>query len=118
MSKEILKEEILSEKELEKVAGGTLKEVSQDRAFLRDIGFNIEWKNTDYIYNYFDKIKKELRDTWSQAGVRCKIISNGDCTKNVYTDTSGNIISRENAMIMAMNFRGVTDLDLSKYGVH
>lgn len=118
MSNEILKDEILNEEELDQVVGGSLKEVSLDREFLRDIGFNIEWKNTDYIYNYFDKISTELRNTWSEAGVLCKSISNGDYTKNVYTDKSGNVISREDAMKKAMAFKGVTDLDLSKYGIH
>ena len=115
---ENLKEEMLTMEELDKVAGGTIAEVSFDREFLRDIGFNIKWKNKDYIYNYFDKVSKELRDTWSQAGVRCKSISNSDYTKNVYTDTSGNVISRETAMKMAMDFKGVSGLDLSKYGIH
>ena len=114
---ENLKDEMLSMEELDKVAGGTLKEISLDREFLRDIGFDIEWKNTDYIYNYFDKVSSELRSTWSQAGVRCKKISNSDYEKNIYTDQSGNVISRETAMKMAMNSKGVT-VDLAKYGIH
>ena len=67
---ENLKDEMLSMEELDKVAGGTLKEISLDREFLRDIGFDIEWKNTDYIYNYFDKVSSELRSTWSQRPER------------------------------------------------
>ena len=117
MANEILKDEILSEEELDNVAGGTLKEVSLDLEFLRDIGFDVQQRNKNYIYNYFSEVANQLRSTWLQAGVRCQTISNSDYTKNVYTDQSGNPITRKAAMEMAMNFKGVT-VDPAKYGAH
>lgn len=53
-------DEILSLEELDQVAGGTLKEISYDLEFLRDIGFNIQPYNKNYIYNYFSEVAERV----------------------------------------------------------
>jgi len=110
-------ENVLTLEELDQVAGGTLKEMSSDLVFLRDIGFNIQPCNKDYIYNYFSEVADSLRSTWNQAGVHCKTISNSDYKKNVYTDKSGKVISRKTAMEMAMKFKGAS-VNPSDYGAY
>ena len=110
-------DELLSLEELDQVAGSTLKEMRSDLEFLRDIGFDIQLYNKNYIYNYFSEVSDALLSTWNQAGVRCKTISNSDYKKNVYTDRSGKVISRKTAMEIAMKFKGAS-VDPSDYGAY
>ena len=115
MGKQNFDEEILSLEELDGVSGGSLKEMYSDIEFLHAVGFNIELRSSQYIYSYFKEVSRELRATWGQAGVRCKTLSNGDYTRNVYTDTSGSVITREEAMAKAMEFKKNKSIDINKY---
>ena len=107
--------EVLSMEELDNVAGGTLREMSLDLEFLRDIGFNVKWRSNDYIYNHSSDVIEELASTWQKAGVYCTEISDGDYTHNVYRDKENNIITRAAAMKKAMDFKKVSLDNISKY---
>ena len=106
-------DEILSMEELDNVAGGTIHEMIADSEFLNKIGLKTTTlRNTKDIYRNFDQISAELRNTWLKAGVFCKTISNSNDEANVYTDLKGNVITRKQAMNIAMNFTGVHLNDL------
>ena len=80
MANEILKDEILSEEDLDNVAGGTVNQTASDSQFLRDIGINEKgWGNTK-TSNFFDDVSKVVSDGWSKVGITCTTDKDGDNT--------------------------------------
>lgn len=78
-----------------------------DIEFLRDIGFNIKWKNTSYISENFSEVIENF------AIFGCKPASNA---KKFRTVTTKKRLQRPYVEI-AMKFKGVT-VELAKYGIH
>ncbi len=96
------KDEELTLEELDNVAGGTLAEMQQDALFLQDSGLDIKAHSAQYTQKNFDAVADELRGAWLKVGVFCKTISTDANQQNVYTDLSGNVITRKQAMKMAL----------------
>lgn len=96
------KEEELTLDELDKVAGGTLAEMQEDAAFLQTVGLDIKEHSAQYIHKNFDAVADELRGAWLKVGVFCKVISTDANRENVYTDLKGNLLTRNQAMQMAL----------------
>ncbi len=101
------KEEELTLEEHDNVAGGTLAEMQTDAAFLQTIGLDIQAYSSKYIHQNFDAVADELRGAWLKVGVFCKTISTDANKENVYTDLSGNVITRKQAMKMARKAQGL-----------
>ena len=101
------KEEELTFEELDKVAGGTVSEIKDDTAFLHNIGLDIKGRSIDYIHRNFDAVAGELRDAWLKVGIFCKTISTDANQQNIYTDLKGNVLTRKQAMQMALKAQGI-----------
>ena len=91
MANEILKDEILSEEELDEVAGGSVMEVASDSQFLRDSGAVplTGWGN-HAVKNNFDLYSGAVTKAWAKVGITCTASANGN---NVYS-MDGKEISR------------------------
>jgi len=86
MAKEILKDEILSDAELDNVAGGTRIETFQDGSELYKRG----------LLSEDDALKSApVRDMLHKMGYAGYQDKGGIINGNIYTDKSGNTISRE-----------------------
>ena len=86
MAKEILKDEILSDAELDNVAGGTRIETFQDGNELYKRG----------LLSEDDALKSApVRDMLHKMGYAGYKDNGGIINGNIYTDKSGNTISRE-----------------------
>ena len=101
------KDEELTPEELDNVAGGTLAEMRRDAAFLQTIGLDIKPHSIQYTHENFEAVADELRGAWLKVGVFCKTISTDANLENVYTDLSGNVITRKQAMQMALKAQGL-----------
>ena len=80
MANEILKDEILSEEELDNVAGGTIVETASDGQFLRDCGVVPNLGNNFgnyYVKNNFEAASQKVVDGWAQAGITCTTNADG-----------------------------------------
>ena len=111
MANEILKDEILSEEDLDNVAGGTVNQTASDSQFLRDIGINEKgWGNTK-TSNFFDDVSKVVADGWAKFDITCTTDRDGNNTYN----QNGKEITREAAYKYAMKETG-KHFALSRYG--
>ena len=81
MANEILKEELLSEDQLENVAGGTTREIVKDTDFMQAIGL-LRQNETD---------KDALRRAWAQEGITV-VMHGGNNLANEYYRGSEQII--------------------------
>ena len=94
MENEILKEELLSEDQLEGVAGGTSREIVKDTDFMQAIG----------LLRQDETEKDDLRRAWAQGGVTL-ILHGGKGNANEYYK-NGKQISREAALKSVMKKTG------------
>ena len=97
MAKEILKDEILKDEELDQVAGGNVSNTASDSQFLRDVGVDPTlkgWGNYD-TNKRFDEISGYVKEAWKKAGIDFSGDKDGD---NVYK-LNGEEISRFDAYL-------------------
>ena len=94
MANEILKEELLSEDQLEGVAGGTSREIVKDTDFMQAIGL-LRQNETE---------KDDLRRAWAQGGVTI-VMHGGKENANEYY-RNGKQITREAALKSVMKKTG------------
>ena len=95
MAKEILKDEILSEAELDNVAGGTVVQTASDSQFLRDSGAvpGLKgWGNHAMEHN-FAEYSGLVADAWAKCGITCTPSADGE---NAYS-MNGKSITRYQA---------------------
>ena len=113
MANEILKDEILNEAELDKVAGGTVTQTASDSQFLRDIGINDEYTGWGGYFTgrQFDGVSKVVSEGWDKIGITCTTSKDGDNTYKLGEKE----ITREDAYKAAMKAQG-KNLPLSRYG--
>ena len=101
------KEEELALEELDNVAGGTLGEMRDDAAFLQSVGINIKTHSAKYTHKNFDAVADELRGAWLKVGIFCKTISTDANRENIYTDLAGNLLTRNQAVQLALKAQGI-----------
>ncbi|MBR3499140.1 MAG: hypothetical protein IKO05_09130 [Selenomonadaceae bacterium] len=94
MANEILKEELLSEDQLEGVAGGTSREIQKDTDFMQAIG----------LLRQDETEKDDLRRAWAQGGVTI-VMHGGKENANEYY-RNGKQITREAALKSVMKKTG------------
>ncbi len=104
----ILKEENLSDEELENVAGGTYTETAGDTKFLYEHGLMDYWRYTSTLAFTWLSDSKEVDAAWAKAGITCCTVP-GDNSNNKYW-AGGKEISRDEAMnIVKSKFKKIRD---------
>ena len=94
MAKEILKDEVLKDEQLEGIASGTSREIQKDTDFMQAIGL-LRQNETD---------KDDLRRAWAQEGITV-IMHGGNNLSNEYY-RGGEQISRGTALQEVMTITG------------
>ena len=102
----ILQDELMSDEELDQVAGGTNGETASDSRFLNSLNGSCDRYGTWRIQH--EDHDNEIRDAWKRVGVDVKIR-----TGNLFTGGSDNVysingkeVSRTEAIQHAMNVTG------------
>ena len=95
MAKEILKDEMLKDEQLEGVAGGTDRETGKDVDFMKAVGLMRPGEN-DVV---------TLERVFAQKGITVVFNEDKDLA-NEYYDASGQQITRGDALTMIMNMTG------------
>lgn len=102
MAKEILKDEVLKDEQLDAVAGGTSREIKKDTDFMKAIG----------LLRQNEDDKDALRRAWAQEGITV-IMHGGNNLSNEYY-RGGEQITRDKAMRIAMKKTG-TQININNY---
>ncbi len=91
MADEILKDELLDEAQLDKVAGGTSRETNNDFYFMYELH-----RNGDLQFSGDTNMMKEMQRVWAKFGV--SVIHHNDDRLNEYYNSNGEQISRRAAL--------------------
>ena len=102
MAKEILKDEVLKEEQLEGVAGGTSREIGKDAEFMKAIGFMRPEQND----------QATIKRAFAKTGVSV-VFHNGDDLANEYYH-NGQQVTREFALKIAMKTSG-QEVNINNY---
>lgn len=102
MAKEILKDEVLKEEQLEGVAGGTAREIGKDAEFMKAIGFMRPEQND----------QATIKRAFAKSGITV-VFHNGDDLANEYYH-NGQQVTREFALKFAMQTSG-QDVNINNY---
>ena len=108
MTKEILKDEILSEEELEGIAGGNRDELALDTQLFNTMGNRIKAYDLDDITNTnVNGISARITSLYAKLGIEVKYNDFG--ASNYYID--GKWIPRNQAVTEALNRAGYHNID-------
>ncbi len=115
MANEILKDEIMNEEELEKVAGGNRDELSLDTKLFNAMGGRMEAYDLYQITNNnVNGIAARVTSLYSKLGIKVKY---NDFGASEYFTKSGQPISRNQAVEMALNQAGYHDMDPKQFQI-
>ena len=98
----ILKDELLSDEELEQVAGGKAEETAADSRFLNSLNGSCR-RYTKYSINSINK--PSIKNAWAQVGIQADLSPSGSHSPNRYY-LNGHRITQEQARQHAMDFVG------------
>ena len=108
MTNEILKDEILSEAELESIAGGNRDELALDTQLFNAMGGHIKaYDLYDITNTNVNGIAARITSLYGKLGIEVKYNDFGASSYSI----GGNLISRNQAVVEAMNRAGYHDLD-------
>ena len=108
MTKEILKEEILKEEELEQIAGGNRDELALDTQLFNTMGGQTKAYDLDDITNTnFRGISAKITSLYAKLGIEVRYNDLG--ASNYYID--GKWIPRNQAVTEALNRAGYHNID-------
>ena len=108
MAKEILKDEIMNEAELEQVAGGNRDELALDTQLFNTMGGRIPaYDKYDITNTNVNGIAARVTSLYGKLGIEVKYNDFGASSYSI----GGNPISRNQAVVEAMNRAGYHDLD-------
>ena len=114
MAKEILKDEILSDEELEKVAGGTTEDTAYDSRFLYERGLVDDWHGETATDLHWVSYSAAVDEGWRKAGITCVTV-HSDLERHEYDNRyylNGQQISRDEAWkFVAAKFPKIRDCD-------
>jgi|GEM_PF-4547297 len=114
MAKEILKDEIMNEAELEQVAGGNRDELSLDTKLFNAMGGRMEAYDLYQITNNnVNGIAARVTSLYSKLGIEVKYNDLG--ASNYYIN--GKWIPRNQAVTEAMNRAGYHDMDPKQFQI-
>ncbi len=96
MAKEILKDEIMNEAELDQVAGGNRDELALDTQLFNAMGERFKaYALDDITSSNVNVISSKISTLWKDAGLRVEYNDNGP---SKYFDGRGNQITRNEAV--------------------
>ena len=92
-------DEVMSDEELDNVAGGTMEEVVEDHKFLYEHGLVDNYRSLESSLVLFRNTTEMIKEGWAKAGITCNVTWDYIKIKqyNSYTDSSGRPISRDEA---------------------
>ncbi len=115
MAKEILKDEIMNEEELEQVAGGNRDELALDTQLFNTMGERIKaYVLDDITSSNVNGIASRISKLWSDAGLRVEYNDNGP---SKYFDGNGHQISRNEAVDKVAFNLGYHKLDTKPFKI-
>ena len=116
MAKEILKDEILKDEELEQISGGNRDELALDTQLFNAMGERFKaYSLNDITSSNVNVISSKISTLWKDAGLRVEYNDNGP---SKYFDGDGNQITR-NAAVDKLAFNlGYRKLDTSPYKIY
>ena len=106
----ILKDEILSDEQLEQVAGGGTRQTVGDDTFLTKFGY-MEEGSRDYLFDWI-KDSAKVDAGWAKAGVTCCTVFG--CGDNKYW-INGNEVSRKEAFAYVLRKNGYSEDAIANY---
>ena len=104
MAKEILKDEILSDEELDQVAGGTIGETAGDSQILYDYGLMDNHYGSIPVMFYWGSKSAEVDAGWAKAGITCVT---KPCDGNDYFLNGKEISHKEAIKYVKDNFKKI-----------
>ena len=114
MAKEILKDEILKDEELDQVAGGNRDELALDTQLFNALGDRFKAYNLeDITSSNVNGIAGKITALWNKAGIQVKY---NDFGANSYS-INGQPISRNDAVDKLANNLGYHDMDTSQFKI-
>lgn len=115
MSNEILKDEIMSETELEQVAGGNRDELALDTQLFNAMGERFKaYALKDITSSNVNVISSQISTLWKKASLK---VEYNDFGASRYFDGKGQPISRNQAVDMLAHKLGYHDLDTSSFKI-
>ena len=116
MAKEILKDEILTEEELENVAGGTRGELSCDTKFLNALGVMDYFHEPGYCENHMEEVQGDVNDALKgvDALKGFSVTSVDVKSANTYS-IDGKKVSRSKFYSSVCNALGKPDFNFKQY---
>ena len=121
MANEILKDEIMTEEELDGVSGGTIAEAVKDTQFLHDVGLMNRSYDAKYCKGHMSEVNNAILDaTAGLLGNHTNILVNASAASaNRYVIVSegeeDRVLTREQFYKCVGSCLGRTDIDYSKY---
>ena len=115
MANEILKDEIISEVELDQVAGGNRDELALDTQLFNAMGERFKaYALKDITSSNVNVISSQISTLWRDAGLKVEYNDNG---ASRYFDSKGNSISRNQAVDMLAHKLGYHKLDTTAFKI-
>ena len=122
MANEILKDEIMSEEELDNVAGGTAAEMAKDTAFFHAVGLMSKSYSADYCAANTDEVAAEI-DRAAYLVLRGNhnlyLVNSSSTSANTYVYHSNGeddvVYTREEFYAQVCRVLGKSDFDYKKY---
>ena len=114
MTNEILKNEILSEEELEGIAGGNRDELALDTQLFNAMGGRIKAYDLEDITNTnVNGIAAKITSLYAKLGIQVKYNDFGASSYSI----DGNPTTRNKAIVEALNRAGYHDIDPSQFQI-
>ena len=110
----VLQDEVLSEEELEDVAGGTDDETVKDATFLYSIGILPEFSTAEKLKADRENVERAVRGTFADYGITVNISATGE---NIYRESKNGAppITRAQAYAIVADSFGKPDFNYKKY---
>ena len=104
-------DEIMSDEELDNVAGGGTRQICGDNAFLKSFGYS-HYDGTFLWDVSYIGAARSVDKGWSQAGVTC--VTKFGCPDNLYF-IGGKEVSRKDAFRHVLRQKGYSEASINNY---
>ena len=111
MAEDKYADEVMSDEELDNVAGGGTRQTSGDEDFLAAMGYMKGGSGTDYLFGWKGN-SAAVDDGWSKAGVTS--VTKFGCPDNLYF-IGGKQVKRKEAFSHVLRQRGFSEDVISNY---
>lgn len=113
MAEKNFADEVMSDDELDKVAGGGTAQTGGDEGFLASMGYmsNKDTSGFELVFNW-NEVSKNVDDGWSKAGVTC--VTKFGAPDNLYS-IGGKPVSRKEAFAHVLRQKGWSESAIANY---